>query len=619
MRIVRASVAALLVSACSSSGSEIRVPRVAAAGAAVSADAPLLDACAAFKRERGGADDREPGRRTALHTEEAREHLRRAEAFGFSGGLGIIQNGRTVAAEGYGSANRAHDIEITPHTIFDIGSVAKQFTAAAILKLEDMGRLRTSDPISRFFPGVPADKQAITIHHLLTSSAGLAHDVGNRLDKPPRDEAVRQILASELEYPVGERHSYSNAGFALAAAIVEIASGETYEGFLRQHLWDPAGLRHTGMVMGGLPDLPKAEGYTFEGAVAGVHRPERWTEDGVSWLARGSGFVWSTTDDLTRWAEALRAGGLLSNAARSRLFWPHVSEGEKEPSYYAYGWSLSSAPDSSCVIAHDGSGGYHFAVLGINPEKQAVFALFTTQMDGEWGEELLEQVPTILFGGGATTLPAVAADVRLALGELTGAYAFPSGEVLTVGVQGGRLIVPMQDVAAQRIFSLLPAATAAVPPAGAEQAIAAAMADIQRADFESLLSRLRLPARTSAQRERRFWEGARAEWDLTLGPFRDFSIVKTVASGDGPRTLVFVRFERGARLFSFTHHEDGKLYIDVTIPLLETFLAPVAAREFITYHLRTKHSVNVRFEDVGGARFMVVQNGPETFRGRRVQ
>jgi CubicO group peptidase (beta-lactamase class C family) len=580
------------------------------------ADELMLRACGEFYRARGGPG---PEQISPPRSDDAREHLRRAEAFGFSGGLGIVQDGRVVVAEGFGSVDRGRNVEMSSNTLFDIGSVTKQFTAAAILELEARGKLRTTDSISRFFPEVPRDKQGITIHHLLTSTAGFPHDVGDRLEKLSRDDAIRRILSAELLFPPGERHSYSNAGYALAAAIVEIASRETYEGFLQRHLWEPTGLQRTGAVLGALPALPKAEAYTFDGVVQGAQRPERWLADGVTWLARGSGFTWSTIDDLARWAEALRSGRVLPEAQRSKLFWPHVSEGPSQPSYYGYGWSLIPAADGSCLVAHDGSAGLHFTVLGFAPERQTAYVAFTSQMDGFWGQDVTDQVLAILFGSNTSSLPAVASNVHVPFSDLTGRYALTTGEILTVARQGDRLLVPMRGAVAQRVFSLLPATRESSHPSAArDQSIAAAMADIRHGNLDSLLSRVRLPAGTSPQRERRFWESARAEWERSFGPMVDFSTLGQVDASGVPRSLVLVRFERGERLFLFTHYDDGKIYVDATIPMLETFLAPVAEREFITYHPRTKHSVRVRFETAGSDHYMIVQNGHETFRAKRL-
>ena len=130
----------------------------------------------------------------------------------------------------------------TAHTVFSLGSVTKQFTAAAILKLEEQG---SSAPIGRFI-GAPADKAGITLHQLLTHTAGLPVYTGDDFEPAGRDETVAKMLAAPLRFPPGSDFAYSNAGYSLLAAIVVLASGEGYEEFLRANLFTPAGLEATG-------------------------------------------------------------------------------------------------------------------------------------------------------------------------------------------------------------------------------------------------------------------------------------------------------------------------------------------------------------------------------------
>ena len=104
------------------------------------------------------------------------EYMTRLEALGFSGGLAVVKGGETVLLKGYGRADREHGIPMGPDSVFSLGSITKPFTAAAILRLQELGKLKTSDPISRFFEGVPEDKAGITLEHLLTHSSGLESD-----------------------------------------------------------------------------------------------------------------------------------------------------------------------------------------------------------------------------------------------------------------------------------------------------------------------------------------------------------------------------------------------------------------------------------------------------------
>jgi CubicO group peptidase (beta-lactamase class C family) len=172
------------------------------------------------------------------------EFMSRLEAWGFSGAVIVAKDGQIVMSKGYGLANREQKIPFTPETVSSIGSITKQFTAAAILKLEMQGKLKVGDPIGKYLPGVPPDKADITIHHLLTHTAGVRADFGGRDSDPiARDDLVKLVLASPLRFKPGVRYEYSNEGYSLAGAIVERVSGASYEAFLSEHLFKPAGTR----------------------------------------------------------------------------------------------------------------------------------------------------------------------------------------------------------------------------------------------------------------------------------------------------------------------------------------------------------------------------------------
>ncbi|HWK88992.1 MAG TPA: serine hydrolase domain-containing protein, partial [Longimicrobium sp.] len=170
------------------------------------------------------------------------EHMRRLVPFGFSGAVKLMHEGDVLLDRAYGMADPEKSIATTPETVFNIGSIAKQFTAAAILKLEAEGKLSVGDPISRFFPGAPADKAGLTLDQVLLHTAALPEYMPGRDNQPlERDAAVQWIMRTPLIGPVGQRFQYSNAGYTLLAAVVEVVSGMPYERFLREKLFVPAG------------------------------------------------------------------------------------------------------------------------------------------------------------------------------------------------------------------------------------------------------------------------------------------------------------------------------------------------------------------------------------------
>ncbi len=160
---------------------------------------------------------------------ETRTYLKRLEKLGFAGVVLVAKGDAPLFAEGFGLADREHRVAWTPGTISDIGSITKQFTAAAILKMEEAGKLRVTDPIGKYFDGVPADKAAITLHHLLSHSSGLSDPDIDDFDPVPLAEYVKQTFDKPLLFDPGKGYSYSNANFSLLGAILEKLSGKPYE------------------------------------------------------------------------------------------------------------------------------------------------------------------------------------------------------------------------------------------------------------------------------------------------------------------------------------------------------------------------------------------------------
>src|SRR5829696_4284020 len=151
-----------------------------------------------------------PRPETVKHIEA---YLEKIEKMGYSGPVMIAFNGKPVISRGYGYSDRELKITNSTKTIFDIGSITKQFTAAAILKLEMNGKLSTGDKITKYFQNVPPDKSEITIHDLLRHQAGLPGSIGRDYEKISDAEFVQKLFAGPLNSPVGTKYAYSNVGY----------------------------------------------------------------------------------------------------------------------------------------------------------------------------------------------------------------------------------------------------------------------------------------------------------------------------------------------------------------------------------------------------------------------
>jgi CubicO group peptidase (beta-lactamase class C family) len=237
---------------------------------------------------------------------------------------------------------------------FWIGSLTKPITAAAILKLEEQGKLSTADPVTRFFPDAPADKRGITLHQLLTHTSGLPHEYKSE-GVADRAAAVRAILALPLTGRPGAAAKYSSDGYSLLAAVVEQASGVPYEQFLRTEIFAPAGMQGAGFWPGTAARIPVS------------NRPSARVA-GPNWGYRGATGVYASADDLLRFTTALREGRVLSPAKAALAMGPRF-EREGDASDIGYGWFLGQR-NGAPMITHSGAedGLAHFGWIYVFPQ-----------------------------------------------------------------------------------------------------------------------------------------------------------------------------------------------------------------------------------------------------------
>ena len=274
-----------------------------------------------------------------------------------------------VTCHGWGQSDHEHGVEADCDTVYDIMSLTKQFTAAAVLKLQMQDRLEVSDPISTYLPGVPEDKQPITVEQLLIHTSGLPDSLGGDYEPMSRSAFLAAAFGADLLAAPGEKYLYSNVGYSLLAALIEEASGRDYETYLADNLFRPSRMTRTGYV---LPDWDEAEvavEYDAAGDPQGTPLQHPWADDGPYWNLRGNGGMLSTARDMYRWHLSLQAGRVLDAAAKRELFEPRVRE-EPDDTYYAYGWVVQD-PDGSGTVWHNGGNQWSYAEMAREPDGSA--------------------------------------------------------------------------------------------------------------------------------------------------------------------------------------------------------------------------------------------------------
>ena len=310
-----------------------------------------------------------------------KNYLEQSEKKGLTGALLIAKEGKVLLNEGFGYSDKSKKIKNTPTTVFDVGSVSKQFTAAAILKLEEQGKLKVEDLISTYFKDVPKDKQTITIHQLLTHTAGFIHDVGESdFDMIPINEYFKRVLKSKLLFKPGEKHEYTNVGYSVLARIIELVSGRSYESYLQENLFKPSGMKYTGYLIPNWRDMNIANGYSYNIIDKGTSIDKHKKNGGVSWCLKGNGGIQSTQEDMYKWYQALNSNSILSKASVTKLTTPYVLEYEGETSYYAYGWAIFNTSRKTKMVAHDGSDGTFFYDFRWFPEEKTTILYATNAL-----------------------------------------------------------------------------------------------------------------------------------------------------------------------------------------------------------------------------------------------
>lgn len=312
-------------------------------------------------------------------------YLAELEKMGYSGSVLVAIDGKPAISRGYGFSDREQKIRNSPKTVHDIGSITKQFTAAAIMKLEMRGKLSTNDKITKYFNNVPADKADITIHHLLRHASGLREGIGRDYDKITEAEFIEKALASPLRAPVGTKFGYSNIGYSLLALIVEKVSGQSYEQYLYENLWKPAGMEMTGYSRPKFDPKVIAVGYK-NNERWGKATEKEWAGDAPYWHLKGNGGILSTTEDLLKWDRALMADKILSKEAKRKYYFPVLRADERGKSHYGYGWDVTKTPRNTTRIWHNGSNNIFYADFYRFVDEGVTIILMTNTWQGSFNE-----------------------------------------------------------------------------------------------------------------------------------------------------------------------------------------------------------------------------------------
>ena len=264
--------------------------------------------------------------------------------------LVVVKDGQIILAKGFGLANVEHQAPVKAETIFQSGSMGKQFTATAVMMLVEAGKLNLSDPITKYFTDAPDTWKNITVRHLLTHTAGTTdypNDFDFRRDYT-EDELLKRAQAIPLAFQPGEKWSYSNLGYVLLGILIHKVSGQFYGDFLQERVFKPLGMT-TARIINEADIVPnRAAGYRL---VKGELKNQGWVSPTLNTTADGA--LYLTVYDMAKWDAALYTEKLLKRSSLEQMWTPvKLNSGKTSP--YGFGWSLGEVRGHQ-IIEHGGA------------------------------------------------------------------------------------------------------------------------------------------------------------------------------------------------------------------------------------------------------------------------
>jgi CubicO group peptidase (beta-lactamase class C family) len=522
------------------------------------------------------------------------ELLSRYAGYGFSGTVLAAKDGQIILNKGYGLADRERNISNAANTAFDIASITKTFTAAAILHLETRGKLKTGDPISKYLGEVPTDKANVTIHHLLTHTAGFKLDAGDAgiTASTGREEFLQKAKDAPLLSPPGEKYSYSNLGYALLAIIIEKVSGQSWQSYLRKFLMKPAGMSHSAFYENvSWNDSSVARGYT------GSSEETLKLEESIRQDLPGS-YMWkkhpigavgivSTTGDLFKWWLALQSDRIFPESTRKKMF-------TLQAGGQGYGWNIQKDDRAVTRISRGGLRGSFQSMLAYYPEENAVLVFgLNKNVNLLWASVGWSNMERVIRGKGYAIPPPVTPVDPSTIQHYAGQYELNSTGRFRIWTDQGALFIGAEGQEAVNIL-----AYPQQPAPAFQREITALSEDAVKWLLDGNLAKVKEAGALSQKNSedlQRNWES----WMNRVGKFQSYKILGS-APGSSGGVRVFVRLvgEKDSVAIRLLWDWDKKNLLawgdDIPLPAIAK-LWRESEMSFVAFDFNTSQAVHLTF------------------------
>lgn len=363
----------------------------------------------------------------------------------------IAKNGKTIYKNQGGLANIELQVPINGNSVFEIGSITKQFTSVSILMLEEQGKLSLNDDITKYIPDYPTKGQKITIHHLLNHTSGIKSYTGmpsfrklDRTDMTPT-ELIDVFRNEPMDFNPGESYRYNNSGYILLGHIIEVITKSSYADFIQKNIFTPLGMNasYYGSMKKIIPN--RASGYTpnEEGVVNANYLSLT--------LPYAAGSIMSTVDDLLLWQNAIRTHKLITKESFEKATNGSVlNNGEKIA--YGYGWRTNNFVGSR-TIEHSG-GIYGFTANEIYFPKEDIYVIGLTNSNGSNVVNFVQQVAATAIGKPFHNKKDAISLSEPKLKKWTGSYQFDENIVRFITVKDGKIFSQREGAGKIEIFPM---------------------------------------------------------------------------------------------------------------------------------------------------------------------
>jgi CubicO group peptidase (beta-lactamase class C family) len=306
--------------------------------------------------------------------------------------LAVLRDGKVIKAQGYGLSNIELDVPVSPQTIFQSGSVGKQFTATGIMMLVEEGKVGLDDKITKYFSGAPDSWNKITIRNLLTHTSGIKDYTDKSFDyrRDYTEEDLLKILQTlPFDFGPGDKWSYSNSGYMLLGILIHKVTGKFYGDFLQERIFKPLGMTTTRIISEQDIIPNRAAGYRL---VKGVIKNQEWVSPSLNTTADGA--LYFTVLDLAKWDAALYTEKLIKRSSLDEMWTPvKLNDGKTYP--YGFGWRVHEM-NGHRLIEHGGSWqGFTTGISRYVGDKLTVVALCNLDSRHARPEEIIHGVAGI--------------------------------------------------------------------------------------------------------------------------------------------------------------------------------------------------------------------------------